>query len=321
MLRLPRWPRPSMRLQGEHVISSTYIWQLRTGKRDNPTQKHLSALAAFFRVSPMYFFQQTEADRDAVPPELIAALRNNEVRDMALADHWLVGPGATGHQGHDRKRQGGRRPGHERSWELTRCLVESCPWRSVTRTSGVAGVVLDWPSTCRSMLRCRVPSVTAGCSCLPLSTGASPCLTTQPSPTPLNCSNLSYCRSARSDTGLGWAARALCVGADPEDSFPSAQRAALARAAARRLSARSSMPPRRVSACPASIDQSAQSMKSVPDGPDLVLQQADRAMRHCSGHVVLLKLQPLSSDHGETALETGVSPQAAGALADQSPPS
>ena len=69
---------------GERVISSTYVWQLRTGRRDNPTQKHLSALAAFFGVSPMYFFQQTEADRSAVPPELVAALKNEDVRDMAL---------------------------------------------------------------------------------------------------------------------------------------------------------------------------------------------------------------------------------------------
>jgi transcriptional regulator with XRE-family HTH domain len=68
----------------ERVISSTYVWQLRTGRRDNPTQKHLSALAAFFGVSPMYFFQQTEADRSAVPPELVAALKNDDVRDMAL---------------------------------------------------------------------------------------------------------------------------------------------------------------------------------------------------------------------------------------------
>ena len=43
---------------GERVISSTYVWQLRTGRRDNPTQKHLSALAAFFGVSPMYFFRK-----------------------------------------------------------------------------------------------------------------------------------------------------------------------------------------------------------------------------------------------------------------------
>ena len=69
---------------GERVISSTYVWQLRTGRRDNPTQKHLSALATFFSVSPMYFFGHAEADRGAVPPELVAALKNDDVRDMAL---------------------------------------------------------------------------------------------------------------------------------------------------------------------------------------------------------------------------------------------
>ena len=69
---------------GERVISSTYVWQLRTGRRDNPTHKHLSALAAFFGVSPMYFFKETEADRSAVPPELVAALKDDGVRDMAL---------------------------------------------------------------------------------------------------------------------------------------------------------------------------------------------------------------------------------------------
>lgn len=69
---------------GQRVISSTYIWQLRTGRRDNPTQKHLSALAAFFEVSPMYFFAEAEADRGAVPPELVVALKDDDVRDMAL---------------------------------------------------------------------------------------------------------------------------------------------------------------------------------------------------------------------------------------------
>ena len=69
---------------GERVISSTYVWQLRTGRRDNPTQKHLSALAAFFGVSPMYFFDQTEADRGAVPAELAVALQSDELRDIAL---------------------------------------------------------------------------------------------------------------------------------------------------------------------------------------------------------------------------------------------
>ena len=69
---------------GEKVISSTYVWQLRTGRRDNHTQKHLSALAAFFGVSPMYFFGDAEAHRDAIPPELTAALKDGELREMAL---------------------------------------------------------------------------------------------------------------------------------------------------------------------------------------------------------------------------------------------
>src|ERR1700760_1766472 len=45
---------------GRAVISSPYIWQLRTGRRDNPTQRHLSELATFFGVSPMYFFSEAE---------------------------------------------------------------------------------------------------------------------------------------------------------------------------------------------------------------------------------------------------------------------
>lgn len=69
---------------GERVISSTYIWQLRTGRRDNPTQRHLSALAAFFGVSPMYFFDQAETDRGAIPLDLVVALQNEDLRDMTL---------------------------------------------------------------------------------------------------------------------------------------------------------------------------------------------------------------------------------------------
>jgi hypothetical protein len=66
------------------MISSTYIWQLRTGRRGNPAQRHLSALAAFSGVSPMYFSGDTAADRDTIPPELITALKDGEVREMAL---------------------------------------------------------------------------------------------------------------------------------------------------------------------------------------------------------------------------------------------
>jgi ESX-1-secreted protein regulator len=69
---------------GDAVISATYVWQLRTGRRDNPTKKHLSALAAFFGVSPMYFFEDAEAGRGAVPAELVTALKDDSVREMAL---------------------------------------------------------------------------------------------------------------------------------------------------------------------------------------------------------------------------------------------
>lgn len=44
-------------------ISQGYIWALRKGKKDNPTYKHLQALADFFGVPPAYFFDDTEANR------------------------------------------------------------------------------------------------------------------------------------------------------------------------------------------------------------------------------------------------------------------
>ena len=69
---------------GEHVIGATYIWQLKTGRRDNPTYKHLLALSRFFGVSPMYFFDEAEAERGAIPAEVTAALKDDEVREIAL---------------------------------------------------------------------------------------------------------------------------------------------------------------------------------------------------------------------------------------------
>lgn len=38
------------------TISQSYIWQLRKGRKDNPTLKHLQALADFFGVPAAYFF-------------------------------------------------------------------------------------------------------------------------------------------------------------------------------------------------------------------------------------------------------------------------
>jgi transcriptional regulator with XRE-family HTH domain len=69
---------------GKNIISTVYIWQLRTGQRDNPTMRHLSALAAFFGVSPAYFFPDSETDQDGTRAELIEVLRDDSVRDLAL---------------------------------------------------------------------------------------------------------------------------------------------------------------------------------------------------------------------------------------------
>jgi transcriptional regulator with XRE-family HTH domain len=69
---------------GERVVSGTYLWLLRTGQRDNPTMKHLIAIARFFGVPPTYFFPDEIMQQDAVPAELAAALSDDKVREMAL---------------------------------------------------------------------------------------------------------------------------------------------------------------------------------------------------------------------------------------------
>ncbi len=69
---------------GGHVIGATYVWQLKTGRRDNPTYKHLLALSRFFGVPPTYFFDEADLERGAIPPDVAAALRDDDVREIAL---------------------------------------------------------------------------------------------------------------------------------------------------------------------------------------------------------------------------------------------
>ncbi|MFF4709700.1 XRE family transcriptional regulator [Streptomyces sp. NPDC001288] len=69
-------------LTGES-FSTTYLWQLRTGRRDNPTKRHLEALASFFEVPVAYFFD----DDDGLVHEevaLLSAMKDAGVRDVAL---------------------------------------------------------------------------------------------------------------------------------------------------------------------------------------------------------------------------------------------
>lgn len=74
----------AIRAQGGPTISSTYLWQLRKGLRDNPTKRHLEALATFFGIPAAYFFDEAEAERINAELALLSALRDTPVRHIAL---------------------------------------------------------------------------------------------------------------------------------------------------------------------------------------------------------------------------------------------
>src|SRR3954467_7307989 len=74
----------AIRAKGGPTISATYLWQLRKGLRDNPTKRHLEALAGFFGVPPAYFFDDAEAERIDAELTLLSAFRDAPVRQIAL---------------------------------------------------------------------------------------------------------------------------------------------------------------------------------------------------------------------------------------------
>ncbi|WP_058042443.1 helix-turn-helix domain-containing protein [Streptomyces roseifaciens] len=65
-------------------ISHTYIWQLRTGRRDNPTLQHLTGLANFFGVPVAYFLDDKITEEIDSELQLLAALRNAGVTEIAM---------------------------------------------------------------------------------------------------------------------------------------------------------------------------------------------------------------------------------------------
>lgn len=69
---------------GGPTISATYIWMLRRGVRDNPTKRHLEALAGFFGVPPAYFFDEAVASNVDSQLGTLTALRDATVRNLAL---------------------------------------------------------------------------------------------------------------------------------------------------------------------------------------------------------------------------------------------
>jgi transcriptional regulator with XRE-family HTH domain len=84
-------PEPSYMTVSEAIragqgvaISHTYIWQLRTGRRDNPTVQHLTALARYFGVPVAYFINDEVTRRVDGQMELLRSLRDAGVTEIAL---------------------------------------------------------------------------------------------------------------------------------------------------------------------------------------------------------------------------------------------
>jgi len=71
------------RRNGE-AISAAYVWGLRTGVKDNPTMRHLQALARFFEVSPSYFFDGELTEFPETDMRLLAASRRETLRRLAV---------------------------------------------------------------------------------------------------------------------------------------------------------------------------------------------------------------------------------------------
>jgi len=69
---------------GQQVMSTTAVWQLRKGKRTEPGFPRLVALANFFGVKPEYFYDDIVAQRTDEQLDVLAAMRDKDVRDVAM---------------------------------------------------------------------------------------------------------------------------------------------------------------------------------------------------------------------------------------------
>lgn len=69
------------------TVTATTIWNIRTGKSENPSWRLIEGLAKAFGVSPLYFSAE-EDDTGAIQTQeelaLLAALRDSTVRQLAL---------------------------------------------------------------------------------------------------------------------------------------------------------------------------------------------------------------------------------------------
>ncbi|MCM2579723.1 XRE family transcriptional regulator [Streptomyces meridianus] len=73
-----------MAARGLETVTSTYLWMLRTGRRDNPTMRHLEALATFFGVPAAYWFDDEVAEKTAQELKLLELLRDSKIKNVLL---------------------------------------------------------------------------------------------------------------------------------------------------------------------------------------------------------------------------------------------
>jgi transcriptional regulator with XRE-family HTH domain len=69
---------------GGPSVSATYLMYLRKGQRTNPTLQHLEALAGFFGVPVTYFLEEATAGEVRKEIDLVATLRDDDLRLLAL---------------------------------------------------------------------------------------------------------------------------------------------------------------------------------------------------------------------------------------------
>ncbi|MFE3197811.1 Secondary metabolite protein [Embleya sp. NPDC059237] len=69
---------------GGATVSASLVQQLRTGVQTNPTLKTIDALARFFGVEPVYFFDDAAAERIAAERDAWSRMRENDVHRLVF---------------------------------------------------------------------------------------------------------------------------------------------------------------------------------------------------------------------------------------------
>jgi ESX-1-secreted protein regulator len=73
-----------IRARGITTMSDSLLWELRTGKKDNPKMRQIEALADFFGVPVTYFFDTADSAQLYEQIESLPIALDSDVRRIAL---------------------------------------------------------------------------------------------------------------------------------------------------------------------------------------------------------------------------------------------